>query len=79
MLAGCNPNPLHPTLPRTRWWPPRHDPPVSPVVVLLVAAKAFSWAGPLVRFSDAPALAISAWRLLLSVALIGVVLALRSR
>lgn len=56
---------------------PRPDPPVSPVVVLVVAVTAFSWAGPLVRFSDAPALAISAWRLLLSVALIGVVLALR--
>jgi len=58
---------------------PRPAPPVSPVIVLLVAVTAFSWAGPLVRFSDAPALAISAWRLLLSVALIGVVLALRSR
>ena len=37
---------------------------------------AVSWAGPLVRFADAPALAISAWRLLLSVILLtGIVLA----
>lgn len=56
---------------------PRPEPPVSPVLVLVVAVMAFSWAGPLVRFSDAPALAISAWRLILSVALIGVVLAFR--
>jgi drug/metabolite transporter (DMT)-like permease len=38
---------------------------------------AFSWAGPLVRFTDAAALAVSAWRLLFSVAFLAVVLALR--
>lgn len=50
----------------------------SPGPVLLVAVLALSWAGPLVRFSTAPALAISAWRLLLSVALLGVIVATRS-
>jgi len=38
---------------------------------------AFSWAGPLVRFTDAAALAVSAWRLLFSVAFVAVVLAFR--
>lgn len=38
---------------------------------------AISWAGPLVRFSSAPALAISAWRLVFSVSFIGMVLAAR--
>ena len=36
-----------------------------------------SWAGPLIRFTDAPAIAVSAWRLTLSVALILLVLAVR--
>jgi drug/metabolite transporter (DMT)-like permease len=44
---------------------------------LLGAVLAMSWAGPLVRFSAAPALAIAAWRLLFSVAAIGVVLLVR--
>ena len=34
------------------------------------------WAGPLVRFSDAPALAIAVWRLAFAVALIGILRAL---
>ncbi len=38
---------------------------------------AFSWAGPLVRLTDAPALAVAAWRLLFSVAFIALVLAVR--
>src|SRR5690606_19446440 len=51
-------------------------PSLSPALVLLAAVLAVSWAGPLVRFADAPALAISAWRLLLSVILLaGIVLA----
>ena len=50
---------------------------VSPTAALVVAVFAISWAGPLVRFASAPALAISAWRLLLSVAFIAAVLAVR--
>ncbi|HEX2165716.1 MAG TPA: DMT family transporter [Longimicrobiales bacterium] len=50
---------------------------VSPTAALVVAVFAISWAGPLVRFASAPALAISAWRLLLSVAFIAVVLVIR--
>lgn len=50
---------------------------VSPTAALVVAVFAISWAGPLVRFASAPALAISAWRLIISVAFIAVVLAVR--
>lgn len=60
--------------------PPR-DPPPPPVIppgwALVAAVVGVSWAGPLVRYTDAHALAISAWRLVLSVAFIAVVLALR--
>jgi drug/metabolite transporter (DMT)-like permease len=52
-------------------------PAVSPTAALVVAVFAISWAGPLVRFASAPALAISAWRLLISVAFIAVVLLIR--
>ncbi|MGH7464618.1 MAG: DMT family transporter [Longimicrobiales bacterium] len=52
-------------------------PAVSPVAALVVAVLAISWAGPLVRFASAPALAIAAWRLLISVAFIAVVLVVR--
>jgi drug/metabolite transporter (DMT)-like permease len=38
---------------------------------------ALSWAGPLVRFTTAPALAVAAWRLLISVAFIALVLLIR--
>jgi len=38
-----------------------------------------SFAGPLIRFSSAPALVIAAWRLTFSVAFIGLVLAFRGR
>jgi drug/metabolite transporter (DMT)-like permease len=50
---------------------------LPPGLVLFVAVAAFSWAGPLVRFTDASALAVSAWRLLFSVAFIALVLAAR--
>jgi drug/metabolite transporter (DMT)-like permease len=50
---------------------------VAPTAALLVAVFAMSWAGPLIRFTDAPAIAVSAWRLTLSVALILLVLAVR--
>jgi drug/metabolite transporter (DMT)-like permease len=42
-----------------------------------MAVLAISWAGPLVRFASAPALAVSAWRLVMSVAFIAVVLLVR--
>jgi drug/metabolite transporter (DMT)-like permease len=50
---------------------------LSPALVLLVGVSAMSVAGPLVRFSSAPALVIAAWRLTFSVALIALVLAFR--
>jgi drug/metabolite transporter (DMT)-like permease len=46
-------------------------------LVLLVGVAAMSFAGPIVRFSSAPALVIAAWRLTFSVALIALVLAFR--
>jgi drug/metabolite transporter (DMT)-like permease len=51
--------------------------PVPPLLVLTAAVLAMSWAGPLVRFTDAPALVVAAWRLTISVAFIAVVLAVR--
>ncbi|HET6602843.1 MAG TPA: DMT family transporter [Xanthomonadaceae bacterium] len=45
--------------------------------MLVVAVLAMSWAGPLVRFTAAPAEAVAAWRLVLSVGLIAVLVALR--
>jgi drug/metabolite transporter (DMT)-like permease len=51
---------------RVRPWPPGF--------VLLFAVAAMSWAGPLVRFAAAPALAIAAWRLIFSVALVCAIL-----
>ncbi len=56
---------------------PWDHPPVPPALVLGGAVLAFSWAGPLVRLTDAPALAVAAWRLLFSVAFVGLVLASR--
>ena len=50
---------------------------VSPAAALVTAVLAISWSGPLVRFASAPALAVSAWRLLLAVAFIAVVLLVR--
>ena len=52
-------------------------PPLPPGLVLLVGVAAMSYAGPLVRFSSAPALIIAAWRLTFSVALIALVLSFR--
>lgn len=52
-------------------------PAVSPAAALFVAVLALSWAGPLIRFTAAPALAVAAWRLTLSVLFIAVVLAVR--
>lgn len=54
-------------------------PALPPWLALAVAVVAISWAGPLVRFSDAPALAISAWRLVFAVSFIALVLAFRGR
>jgi len=58
--------------PATR--PQRPRPTISPGVALFGAVTAVSFAGPLVRFSGAPALVISAWRLLFSVGLIAIIL-----
>ena len=52
-------------------------PAVAPTASLLVAVLAMSWAGPLIRFTHAPAIAVSAWRLALSVLFIALVLAVR--
>ena len=52
-------------------------PPLPPVLVLVIAVMAMSWAGPLVKFATAPAQVVSAWRLVYSVAFIGLVLAVR--
>ncbi|PYO99708.1 MAG: EamA/RhaT family transporter [Gemmatimonadetes bacterium] len=41
------------------------DPPMSPLLVLVVAVLATTYAGPIVRFAAAPALAIAFWRLAL--------------
>lgn len=54
----------------------RHAP-VPPGAALVVAVLAMSWAGPLVRFTDAPALAVAAWRLVIAAAFIFVVLLVR--
>lgn len=48
-----------------------------PWLVLIVAVSAMSWAGPLIRLSQAPSLAIAAWRLLFSLAFMALVLAAR--
>ena len=47
---------------------------VSPWSALVVAVVAISWAGPLVRLADAPALSVAAWRMVLSMVFIGVVI-----
>ena len=38
---------------------------MSPLVVLIVAVLATTYAGPVVRFAAAPAVAIAFWRLVL--------------
>lgn len=52
---------------------------LPPGLILLIAVFAMSWAGPLVRLSHAPPLAIAVWRLLFSVAFIGILVAVRGR
>lgn len=49
----------------------------SPGLILLVSVLAMSWAGPLVRFTTAPAVVVAAWRLVLSVAIIGLIVGVR--
>lgn len=51
--------------------------PIPPGLALVGAVTAISLAGPLVRFSSAPALVIATWRLLFSVGLVAVFLLLR--
>jgi drug/metabolite transporter (DMT)-like permease len=57
--------------------PGRETPPLPPALVLGAAVVAFSWAGPLIRFTDAAAVAVAAWRLLLSVAFLAAVVTFR--
>lgn len=57
--------------------PTRVRPMPPPGFVLLLAILAIGWAGPLVRFTTAPALVVASWRMLFSVALIALVLTLR--
>jgi len=52
-------------------------PPVPPTLVLLLSLLAISWAGPLRRYTDAPAFVISFWRLAFSTGLVAVVLTAR--
>jgi drug/metabolite transporter (DMT)-like permease len=52
----------------------RPGPALPPGLALFGAVTAVSFAGPLVRFSGAAALVISAWRLLFSVGLIAIIL-----
>ena len=55
----------------------QNRPPLPPVLVLIVAVAAMSWAGPLVKFATAAPQVVSAWRLVFSVAFIALVLAVR--
>ncbi|MFW6200395.1 MAG: DMT family transporter [Gemmatimonadota bacterium] len=48
-----------------------------PAGALLVAVLAISWAGPLVRLSSAPAVAVAAWRLILTMGFLVVILGWR--
>lgn len=51
--------------------------PVPPALVLGLAVVAFSWAAPLVRFTEAPASAIALWRLVLAVGVLAAWLSVR--
>lgn len=53
------------------------EPALSPWLALVVAAAAISWAGPLVRLTGVPALSVAVWRMVFSMAFIGLVLAAR--
>ena len=57
--------------------PESSRPILPPGMALFGAVAAVSFAGPLVRFSSAAALVISAWRLLFSVGIIGLILLAR--
>lgn len=59
--------------------PPAADsrPFAPPGLVLFAAVAAMSWAGPLTRLAGAPALAVAAWRLLFSTAIILLIVLLR--
>lgn len=48
--------------------------PLPPGIILFGAVLAMSWGGPLVRFTAAPALVVGAWRVLIAVGVIGLVL-----
>src|SRR5690625_1022393 len=50
---------------------------ISPRLALLIAIGALSWAGPLIRLSSAPPLAIASWRMIFSVAILGIFLGAR--
>jgi len=50
---------------------------LPPYGVLIVSVLAMSWAAPLIRFSDAPPLVISFWRLALSLPFIAAMIAAR--
>lgn len=54
-------------------------PGLPPALVLVIAVLAMSWAGPLIKFTTAPAQVVSAWRLVFSVAFIAVVVLLRRK
>lgn len=49
----------------------------SPWLALVVAVAAISWAGPLVRLAEAPALSVATWRMVFSMVLIGAVVGAR--
>lgn len=51
--------------------------PIPPALALLVAVAAMSWAGPLIRFATAPPLVVATWRLIFSVAAIGIIALVR--
>ncbi len=63
---------------RTRTSLAAPPPPIPPALALFVSVLAFSWAGPLVRFSDAPALAISLWRLVVAVGVLLLIVGFRT-
>jgi drug/metabolite transporter (DMT)-like permease len=63
-----------PAAPRVTADPTRDRPIAPPGFVLLMAVAAMSWAGPLVRLTAAPALAVAAWRLVFSLLPIAAVL-----
>jgi drug/metabolite transporter (DMT)-like permease len=50
---------------------------LPPSLVLLAAVVAISWSGPLIRFASAPAIVVAAWRMVFSVAFIGLVVLVR--